>query len=118
MAQQFYKLTSNNGVVSEFTDKTIADQELQNLINNGKGGTISIVWHYTPEELRAMADEAHAWTIKTRSADNKSKYAHMVLELMDTDTHAENYCSALREVLSAFPEINREEIEKELDRYI
>lgn len=118
MAQQFYKLTSNNGVVSEFTDKTIADKELQNLIDNGKGGTISIVWHYAPEELQAMADEAHAWAIKTRGTDNKSKYAHMALELMDTDTHANNYCAALREVLDAFPEINREELETELDHFI
>lgn len=118
MAQQFYKLTSNNGVVSEFTDKAIADKELRNLINNGKGGTITTVWHYTPEELQAMADYASAWTIKTRGADNKSKYAHMVLELMETETHANNYCAALREVLAAFPEINREELETELDKFI
>lgn len=42
----------------------------------------------------------------------------MVLELMDTDEYGNNYCSALEAVLTAFPEINRGELEKELDRYI
>ena len=72
----------------------------------------------TRNELQAIADEARAWTIKTRGTDNKSKYAHMVLELMDTETHAENYCAALREVLNAFPEVDREQLEAELDRFI
>lgn len=72
----------------------------------------------TRNELQAMADTARAWTVKMYGNDTKSDAAHMVLELMDTDTHANNYCAALREVLAAFPEVNREELETELNRFI
>lgn len=44
--------------------------------------------------------------------------ALMVLLLMETEEHADNYCSALREVLDAFPEVDRDELEAELDRFI
>lgn len=44
--------------------------------------------------------------------------ALMVLLLMDTEEHSNNYCSALREVLAAFPEADRDELENELDRFI
>lgn len=72
----------------------------------------------TRDELQAMADAARAWTVKMHGKDTKSDAAHMVLELMETDSHANNYCAALREVLNAFPEVNREELEAELDRFI
>ena len=72
----------------------------------------------TRNELQAMAEEARQWTIKMRGKDTKSLYAHMVLILMDTDEFSENYCSSLREVLAAFPEIDKEELEEELNKYI
>lgn len=72
----------------------------------------------TRNELQEMANDAREWDIKTRGKAMKSIYAYMVLELMDTDGHANNYCSALREVLAAFPEVDRETLETELDRFI
>ena len=72
----------------------------------------------TRNELQAMAGNAREWDIKTRGKAMKSNYAYMVLELMDTEEHANNYCSALREVLAAFPEIDRDELETELNRFI
>ena len=72
----------------------------------------------TREELQAIADDARVWTIKMRGTDNKSDAAHMVLSLMDTDEYGNNYCAALREVLAAFPEIDRDELESELEKYI
>lgn len=42
----------------------------------------------------------------------------MVLRLMDTEEYSENYCRALALVLELFPEINRAELEEELDKYI
>lgn len=72
----------------------------------------------TREELQAIADNARAWTIKARGTDNKSDAAHMVLGLMDTEEYDNNYCAALREVLAAFPKIDRDELETELNKYI
>ena len=59
-------------------------------------------------------------------ADNRRKYgshpasnhALMALLLMETEEYANNYCGALCEVLAAFPEVNRDELETELDRFI
>lgn len=48
----------------------------------------------------------------------KSIFATMVLRLMDTDEYSNNYYQALSIVLELFPEINREKLEKELDKYI
>lgn len=48
----------------------------------------------------------------------KSIPCTMVLRLMDTEEYSENYCRALDLVLGLFPEIDREELEKELDKYI
>lgn len=42
----------------------------------------------------------------------------MVLRLMDTGEYSNNYCKALALVLELFPEIDRAELEKELDKYI
>ena len=47
-----------------------------------------------------------------------SDHVLMVLLLMETEEHANNYCSALAEVLAAFPEVNRETLETELDHFI
>lgn len=48
----------------------------------------------------------------------KSIFAAMVLRLMDTEEYSNNYCRALDLVLELFPEIDRAELEKELDKYI
>lgn len=48
----------------------------------------------------------------------KSIFAAMVLRLMDHEEYSNNYCRALSIVLDLFPEINREKLEKELDKYI
>ncbi|WP_418811591.1 hypothetical protein [Paraprevotella xylaniphila] len=42
----------------------------------------------------------------------------MVLRLMDMEEYDGNYCRALGLVLELFPEVNRAELEKELDKYI
>lgn len=72
----------------------------------------------TRKQLQEIADNARAWAIKMHGKDNKSDAAHMILGLMETEEYANNYCVALREVLTAFPEIDRETLEIELDRYI
>lgn len=50
--------------------------------------------------------------------DLKSIPCYMVLSLMDTDEYSENYCRSLNLVLTLFPEVDRAELEKELDKYI
>lgn len=67
----------------------------------------------TRNELQAMADSRREY-----GAHPASDPALIVLLLMETEEHANNYCSALEAVLTAFPEINRGELEKELDRFI
>ena len=42
----------------------------------------------------------------------------MVLRLMDTEEYGCDYCGALNLVLELFPEIDRAELEKELDRFV
>lgn len=42
----------------------------------------------------------------------------MVLCLMDSEQYANDYCGALKEVLTNFPEVDRDALEKELDKYI
>lgn len=70
------------------------------------------------KELKEMAEKAKQWEIKNYGNTRKSDYAHMVLCLMDTEEHSCNYCSSLREVLGAFPEVCRWELEKELDKFL
>lgn len=48
----------------------------------------------------------------------KSIPCTMVLRLMDTEEYGCDYCGALSLVLEIFPEIDRDELEKELDKYI
>ena len=67
----------------------------------------------TRNELQAMADNRRKYGNHPASTP-----ALLVLLLMETEGHANNYCSALREVLAAFPEVNRDELETELDRFI
>ena len=55
---------------------------------------------------------------RKHGSHSASNPALMVLLLMETEEHSNNYCSALCEVLNAFPEVNREELETELDRFI
>ena len=113
-----FRLTSASGCYSDFTDRAFAEKELQNLIDNGRTGAITESIHYLPGELQAMADGVKAYNARMNRPNVVSDYAYMVLELMETETHANNYCAALREVLDAFPEVNREELEAELDRFI
>lgn len=67
----------------------------------------------TGKELQAMVDNRRAY-----GSHPASDPALIVLILMETDEYANDYCSALREVLNAFPEIDRVELETELDRFI
>ena len=56
---------------------------------------------------------------KLESGSNlKTIQCTMVLRLMDTARFSNNYCESLEIVLDVFPGINREELEKELDKYI
>lgn len=64
-------------------------------------------------ELQAMADSRRKY-----GQHPASDPALIVLLLMETEEYANNYCSALREVLATFPEIDRDELETELDRFI
>ena len=48
----------------------------------------------------------------------KSIPCAMVLRLMDTEEFGCDYCRALGLVLELFPEIDRVELEKELDKYL
>lgn len=48
----------------------------------------------------------------------KSIPCTMVLRLMDTEEYSNNYCRSLDLVLEVFPEVDRVELEKELDKYI
>lgn len=48
----------------------------------------------------------------------KSIFAAMVLRLMDTEEYSNNYCGAFDLVRKLFPELNVNELEKELDKYI
>lgn len=64
-------------------------------------------------ELQAMADSRREY-----GQHPASDPALIVLLLMETEEHANNYCAALREVLAAFPEIDRDELENELNRFI
>lgn len=49
---------------------------------------------------------------------DKSIFCSMVLRLMDTENYANNNCDSLSLVLEVFPEIDREKLEKELDKYV
>lgn len=68
----------------------------------------------TRKELQAMADSRREYGKPHPASDP----ALIVLLLMETEEHANNYCSSLRVVLEAFPEIDRDELENELDRFI
>lgn len=48
----------------------------------------------------------------------KSIPCTMVLRLMDTEEYGGDYCGALNLVLELFPEIDRAELEKELDQFV
>ena len=67
----------------------------------------------TRNELQSMADSR-----RKNGNHPASDPALIVLLLMETEEHANNYCSALCEVLNAFPEVDRDELEAELDRFI
>ncbi|MBO7322159.1 MAG: DUF3560 domain-containing protein [Bacteroidales bacterium] len=49
---------------------------------------------------------------------NKSKHCRLVLLLMDSQYLSNNYCGSLGAVLKAYPEIDKMELEKELEKYV
>ena len=66
-----------------------------------------------------IIDKRNLLRYKIESGNHyKSIPCAMVLRLMDTEEYSENYCRALDLVLGLFPEIDRAELEKELDKYI
>lgn len=66
-----------------------------------------------------IIDKRNLLAYKIESGNHyKSIPCTMVLRLMDTDEYANNYSKALALVLELFPEIDRAELEKELDKYI
>lgn len=66
-----------------------------------------------------IIDKRNLLAYKIESGNHyKSIPCTMVLRLMDTDEYVNNYCKALALVLELFPEIDRAELEKELDKYI
>lgn len=66
-----------------------------------------------------IIDKRNLLAYKIESGNHyKSIPCMMVLRLMDTAEYSENYCRALDLVLELFPEINRAELEKELDKYL
>ena len=67
----------------------------------------------TRNELQTMTDERR----RTYGEHPATDPALMVLMLMDRQEEP-NYCRALRVVLAAFPELDRETLETELDRFI
>lgn len=70
----------------------------------------------TRNELQSICNKAKQYPSVANSG--KSDAAIMVLELMDTDEYSNDYCGALCEVLTAFPELSRDGLEAELDKYI
>ncbi len=48
----------------------------------------------------------------------KSIPCAMVLRLMDTEAYSNDYCRSLDLVLELFPEVDRVQLEKELDKYV
>lgn len=63
--------------------------------------------------------EADLQRFKIRKGNyEKSIPCTMVLRLMDIEEYGCDYCGALSLVLAIFPEIDRYELEKELDEYI
>lgn len=52
------------------------------------------------------------------SEKGKSVPCAMVLRLMDTEEYSNDYCRSLDLVLELFPEVDRGELEKELDKYV
>jgi len=66
-----------------------------------------------------IIDKRNLLAYKIESGNHyKSIPCTMVLRLMDTGEYSNNYCKALALVLELFPEIDRAELEKELDKYI
>lgn len=64
-------------------------------------------------------DERSLLSYKIENGNHhKSIPCTMVLRLMDTEEYSNNYCSALDIVLKIFPEVNRAELEKELDKFV
>lgn len=75
----------------------------------------------TRNELQTICNEAKKFTKEIHLYKRpKSDACTMVLELMcSTDEkYRGNYCASLSEILNAFPEIDRAELEKELDIFV
>lgn len=62
--------------------------------------------------------EASESVLKNDFKGAKSIFCSIVLRLMDSEEYGNNYCKSLKLVLGIFPEIDREKLEKELDKYV
>ena len=66
-----------------------------------------------------IIDKRNLLAYKIESGNHyKSIPCTMVLRLMDTEEYGCDYCGALNLVLELFPEIDRAELEKELDQFV
>lgn len=70
----------------------------------------------TKRRIDMKADESKLR--KNLEKQGKSIFCTMVLRLMDTEQYGNNYCKSLDLVLALFPEADREQLEKELDKYV
>ena len=68
------------------------------------------------EEFKRLCEQAKKHPNVAKSG--KSDYCIMVLELMDTEVYANDYCGALDAVCCAYPYVSRRELETELNKYI
>lgn len=56
--------------------------------------------------------------LKCNLKDEKSIFCSMALRLMDTQEYSCNYCKSINLVLELFPEVDREQLERELDKWV
>lgn len=74
--------------------------------------------HAASTTMDKTAAEVLGQAMNRKPSNGKSVWCTMVLRLMDTEEYSNNYCRSLALVLELFPEVNRKELEKELDKYI
>lgn len=72
----------------------------------------------TKEKALQLVEQAKDYDMNIHGKVMKSDAAYMVLELMDTEEFGNNYCASLNYVTNTFPEIDIDELDVELNRYI
>lgn len=68
----------------------------------------------TEKQIIKLSKSALIYNLK----DEKSIFCSMVLRLMDTQEYSCNYCKSINLVLELFPEVDREQLEGELDKWV